>query len=165
VSAAPHTAAAALAHRHPSDEETPNAIGAIPPAIGGGPSEGTPNVRTLSTADVEAVADAILDRLDERRIGPLYVDAAEAARTLSVSVDYVREHAAELGGQRVGSGPRAPLRFEVRALAESLTPCSASRGTEGTDTRTGKPKARRRTRTTATSAPDLLPITPPRYAP
>lgn len=34
------------------------------------------------------------------------------ATELAVSADWVREHAAELGGMRTSDSPRAPLRFE-----------------------------------------------------
>jgi hypothetical protein len=36
----------------------------------------------------------------------------EVAAELTMSEDWVREHAAELGGIRMGKSPRAPLRFE-----------------------------------------------------
>jgi len=41
---------------------------------------------------------------------------AEVAAELNIGEDWVREHAAELGGIRAGRGPRAPLRFERRAI-------------------------------------------------
>ena len=40
----------------------------------------------------------------------------QAAELLSMSEDWVREHAAELGGIRTSDGPRAPLRFEPRRI-------------------------------------------------
>jgi len=39
------------------------------------------------------------------------VDAASVAEHLGVSRDYVYEHADDLGARRLGSGPRARLRF------------------------------------------------------
>ncbi len=42
---------------------------------------------------------------------------AEVAAEIRMSEDWVREHAAELGGYRV-SGPRSPLRFEREAIAD-----------------------------------------------
>jgi len=41
---------------------------------------------------------------------------ADVAHELAMSEDWVREHAPELGGYRVG-GPRSPLRFEPGEIA------------------------------------------------
>ncbi len=41
---------------------------------------------------------------------------AEVAAELNIGEDWVREHAADLGGIRAGRGPRAPLRFERSAI-------------------------------------------------
>jgi len=40
------------------------------------------------------------------------------AELLAVSEDFVREHAAELGGIRMGHGSRSPLRFELARIEE-----------------------------------------------
>lgn len=46
------------------------------------------------------------------------VDAATVADALGISRDWVYAHAQELGGARVGAGPRGRLRFDLnRALA------------------------------------------------
>lgn len=46
------------------------------------------------------------------------VDAATVADKLGVSRDYVHDRAAELGAIRLGSGPKARLRFDLeRVLA------------------------------------------------
>lgn len=57
--------------------------------------------------------------------GPL-VTAAELADLLAVSRDYVYEHADELGALRLGSGPKARLRFDPAAVREAMT-CSVSK--------------------------------------
>lgn len=48
--------------------------------------------------------------------GPAMIDTAEAARRLGFSVDYVREHAIELGGRKLSEGPKAPWRFDPANL-------------------------------------------------
>jgi hypothetical protein len=52
---------------------------------------------------------------------PELIDAAEAARRLGVSRDYVYRHAAELGVVRIGSGPKSPLRFDPATVRERVT--------------------------------------------
>ncbi|HEX3361814.1 MAG TPA: hypothetical protein VHS74_12540 [Solirubrobacterales bacterium] len=42
---------------------------------------------------------------------------AEVAAEVRMSADWVREHAAELGGVRAGRTCRAPLRFEPEGIA------------------------------------------------
>jgi hypothetical protein len=42
----------------------------------------------------------------------------QVAELLVVSEDFVREHAAELGGIRMGHGQRSPLRFESARIEE-----------------------------------------------
>lgn len=42
----------------------------------------------------------------------------QVANALAVSDDWVREHAAELGGIRLSDGPRSPLRFEPGAIED-----------------------------------------------
>lgn len=61
------------------------------------------------------------------RIAEDLVDARRVAQVLAVRPQWVREHAGELGGVRLGDGPKAPWRFEVREvlariLASQLPP-------------------------------------------
>ena len=75
---------------------------------------------TLTAADVDAIAARVVELLrDERRLA-LYVDTSAVARMLHVSGDWVRDHAAELGGIRVGDGPKGALRFDVRRVKVAL---------------------------------------------
>lgn len=76
-----------------------------------------------------ALADAVVERLapllasrDERPHGEL-VDAATLARLLGVSRSSVYAHAAELGAQRLGDGPRARLRFDVEVARAAMGCC------------------------------------------
>ena len=87
------------------------------------------------------------------------VTVAEVARYLNVSSDWIYSNADLLGARRLGSGPRARLRFSLAEIDERLTrPCSAHR--ESDEAQTREPAANRRRRRRAglgTTAP-LLPI-------
>jgi hypothetical protein len=86
------------------------------------------------------------------------VDAVRVAEHLGVSRDFVYEHAVELGARRLGSGPRARLRFDLAEVDSRLTSCSRSRGSEEAGSRTvERVRRRRRTSGLGTSVP-LLPI-------
>jgi len=52
------------------------------------------------------------------------VDAAVVAEFLSVDRSYVYEHASKLGALRLGSGPRARLRFDLDEVRRRLTACN-----------------------------------------
>jgi len=80
--------------------------------------------RSLTEDDVEAIADATV-----RRLAPLVahipatfalVDARELAVELGVSTDYVYAHAQELGAMRLGSGPKARIRFDLDRARHAL---------------------------------------------
>jgi hypothetical protein len=82
-----------------------------------------------------------------------WVDAQALADMLGVSRDFVYEHADELDARRLGSGPRARLRFDVqKALA-----CYAVKESKPA---TPAPKAapRRRRRGRSGTSVELLPI-------
>jgi hypothetical protein len=49
------------------------------------------------------------------------VDVAEAADMLSVSPEWVRDHAADLGAVRLRDGARSPLRFDPEQLRAYVT--------------------------------------------
>lgn len=52
---------------------------------------------------------------------PPLVDAATLARLLGVGRDFVYSHADELGALRLGSGPKARLRFDPDTARAALT--------------------------------------------
>lgn len=94
----------------------------------------------LAGVDVDLLVDLVAERVAERvveRLGavrpPLadadperLVDAAALARRLGVDRGWVYRHARELGAVRLGSGPRAPLRFPQDATpAAAPTPAAA----------------------------------------
>jgi hypothetical protein len=80
--------------------------------------------RTLTNADVEAIVDALARRVVEivgaRSAIFGLVDACELAEDLGVSIDYVYAHATELGAMRLGSGPKARIRFDLHGARQAL---------------------------------------------
>lgn len=88
----------------------------------------------LTVDDVEAIAEATARKLAEIVGGlPTFglVDARELAEGLGVSIDYVYAHATELGAMRLGSGPKARIRFDLdraRQALEARTGRSNGRG-------------------------------------
>jgi hypothetical protein len=103
----------------------------------------------LATVDVEAVAARLADAVAGGLPARGYVDTATVAAFLSVSQDWVRRHAAELGAIRVGDSPRGPLRFDVRRVQGAVE-----------RRRLGPPPERRRRRPGPARAADveLLPL-------
>lgn len=82
---------------------------------------------------------------------PQLVDATTLATRLGVSRDYVYAHAEELGGRRIGSGPRGRLRFDLHQALAAWT------------TQPDKPTARQALPPPArprrpSSCPSLLPV-------
>jgi len=86
------------------------------------------------------------------------VDARTLAGYLGVTVAYVYDHADELGARRLGSGPKARLRFSVAEVDSRLTACSASRESRSPDSGMVEPKPRRRRSSGLGSGAELLPI-------
>ena len=82
------------------------------------------------------------------------MDASELARHLGVTRAWVYQHAGELGAVRVGSGPRARMRFDVQSAKEAL-----GAGERLTPARPRTAKTRPPSSPAGRSAP-LLPITP-----
>jgi hypothetical protein len=78
--------------------------------------------RILTDGDVEAIAEATAARLAEIVSAGTFalVDARQLARDLGVSLDYVYAHATELGAMRLGSGPKARIRFDLDRAREAL---------------------------------------------
>jgi hypothetical protein len=80
--------------------------------------------RVLSDSDVEAIAEATAVKLAEIVSGTpgtfALVDARQLARDLGVSLDYVYAHATELGAMRLGSGPKARIRFDLDRARQAL---------------------------------------------
>jgi len=79
---------------------------------------------TLSAGDVDAIAEATARKLAElvadrgKTFG--LVGPRELAEGLGVSLDYVYAHATELGAMRLGSGPKARIRFDLDGARRAL---------------------------------------------
>jgi hypothetical protein len=80
--------------------------------------------RLLTDSDVEAIAEATATKLAEiGRAAPgtfALLDARQLAGELGVSLDYVYGHASELGAMRLGSGPKARIRFDLDRARQAL---------------------------------------------
>ncbi len=82
------------------------------------------------------------------------VDAATLAAELGVSRDCVYTHANELGGERIGDGPRGRLRFDLDQALAAWTSRSASQEPQGPPV----PAAARSRRRQAGGDTRLLPV-------
>jgi hypothetical protein len=82
---------------------------------------------------------------------------AELAAWLSVDRSYVYAHAEELGVLRLGTGPRARLRFDREEVARRLSTCSKGRESNSPDPAQDAGKRRRRRKSLGTGG-ELLPI-------
>jgi hypothetical protein len=98
--------------------------------------------------DIDAVAICVVELLrEERLVKPAHVDAAELARRLGRSRDWVYEHADELGALRT-DGKRSRLLFDVNEAVARM---------RREPPMPEPPPAKRLTRRT-TSGVELLPI-------
>ena len=83
----------------------------------------------LASEDVEAIAEATARKLTEvaRELPRTFalVNARELAIELGVSLHYVYAHASELGAMRLGSGPKARIRFDLDRARQALEARSA----------------------------------------
>lgn len=66
---------------------------------------------------------------------------AQVAELLSVSEDYVRTHAADFGGFRLGSSPRGPLRFDRALVMAELERSRLPATTASPRRRPGRPRS------------------------
>jgi len=119
----------------------------------------------LDAETIEAIAGQTAARVMEMLQGQArshdLVDAARLAQALGVSRDTVYAHVTELGGRRIGAGPRGRLRFDLDAALERWTCRSV-----GERSPSGKAPAQARTpparrRRPAGSGEQLLPIRGP----
>jgi hypothetical protein len=89
------------------------------------------------------------------------VDAQTVARALGVSRDCVYAHAAELGGQRIGDGPRGRLRFDLDRALEAWTSRPHSEESQEPETPAVPRRSAQRSRKRMGSGPALLPVKGP----
>jgi hypothetical protein len=104
-------------------------------------------VGRLRPEDVRRIAEATADVLAERGLiapaAPELVDAREVARRFSLTADFVRRHAADLGGVKVSDRPKAPWRFDPAEVAVRLSAFSAAERPEARDPSPSPAPARR----------------------
>lgn len=118
----------------------------------------------LSDAQLDALADRIAERLrvtDDASCpseAPRLVDARAVAHAIGISRDAVYAHAEQLGGHRVGDGPRGRLRFDLDRALAAWTSRSSSKESHQPKTPTTTGSSPRRRRQGMGSSPDLLPI-------
>jgi hypothetical protein len=89
---------------------------------------------TLDGDDIDAIAERAAHRVVQllERPGPgayQLLDPKNLAMALNVSLDYVYAHAADLGAMRLGDGPKARLRFDLRTAQRAM--CARSQTTSG----------------------------------
>jgi hypothetical protein len=132
---------------------------------------------TLSDDQLDAIAERIAAKLaaqakqdeawlgsreaEQRRRAPAHdplVDAATLACALGVSRDWVYAHAVELGGQRIGAGPRGRLRFDLDRALEAWTSRSESGGSRKDEAPAQTRISHRARSPRMGSGPELLPI-------
>ena len=111
----------------------------------------------LDDPQLEALAGRVAELVAERvpARGAL-VDAQAVAVYLDVQADWVRDHAALLGGRRLGEGPKAPFRFDLDEVDERLA-CSSSRGADPAAGRAAAPVQRHRRRRRLGTRPVVVP--------
>jgi hypothetical protein len=98
---------------------------------------------------VEAIAHRVVEVLGTPPARHGLVDAATVAAALGVSRHCVYAHADELGGQRIGDGPRGRLRFDLVTALEGWMHRSSRRGS-------ALPEIRNPDRESTVAAPDDL---------
>ena len=106
---------------------------------------------------VDAVARRVVELLREEgavpRDGPRLLTVAAVSQEFGVSTDWLYTNARPLGAIRLGSGPRARLRFDRATIADRIAKVASNASRERSSWRG---KRRRGTPTGADS--DLLPI-------
>ena len=106
---------------------------------------------------VDAVARRVVELLREEgavsREGPRLLTVAAVSEEFGVSTDWVYANAGRLGAIRLGSGPRARLRFERATIAERIAKVASHAARERSSQR-----GKRRRGTRAGADGDLLPI-------
>lgn len=121
----------------------------------------------LPADQLAELADLVAERLAAAPAAPprdQLVSAAVVADAIGMTAPWVREHAAELGGRRMGDGPRPRWRFELQRAVDAFAASTARSAGERSPTAQPAPSAartRRRRPATGTGV-ELLPLRAPR---
>jgi hypothetical protein len=108
----------------------------------------------LPDAELRRLARFIATELEALQgLQPTLLTAAEVANQYGVSRGWVYKHAHELGGQRLGTGPKARLRFLAPEVQRCLRDLQGSNGDTPRPSRVGRVPV------------ELLPIGPRRTGP
>jgi hypothetical protein len=107
---------------------------------------------------VDRIAERVATLLHAEPARVSLVDAATLAHALGVSRDCVYAHAAELGGQRIGDGPRGRLRFDLDTALSAWTSRSTSRESQPSQTPVDTGTSARHKRDRLGTSRELLPI-------
>lgn len=94
--------------------------------------------------DVDAVAERLAEVARSARPVDAFVDAQHLADELGVDRGWVYANAERLGAMRLGTGPRARLRFDVERAQEALTATSVRDDASGDKSRTTRRRGRPR---------------------
>src|ERR1700731_2784567 len=88
------------------------------------------SIDRLHPADLEALAEMTAERLATKLLATAgspappsertMLDPKALAKRLGVSAGYVYEHAVELGGVKIGTGPKARWRFDPGRASEAI---------------------------------------------
>lgn len=114
----------------------------------------------LDQASIDAIARRVVELLGglPGRARLPARTAGEIAEQLGTSAEWVRANADELGGVRLGGGPKAPLRFDPEVVLEQLTARSASGRSEAPARRRTKPRTAPRPSASGGHSAPLLPV-------
>jgi len=92
--------------------------------MGGGATAARTSARAPNGApdgdQTEAIARRVAALLAERPEVPRYLNTGAVAEMVGMSEHWVREHAAELGGSRLGDGERGCLRFDPEVVRAAI---------------------------------------------
>jgi hypothetical protein len=134
---------------HPSHPRMP---------VPGPPGVTAPELTLRERMLVDAIAERLAGLLRETSARVGLVDAATVAAALNVTRDCVYVHAAELGGKRIGSGPRGRLRFDLDQALAAWTSRSQSKESHRPESPASASPSAGRKRKRKGSSGGLLPI-------
>jgi hypothetical protein len=120
---------------------------------------GVATVLALEPAQLASlIATAVADALAGSRPASPWVSAERVAQHLDTDRNFVYEHWRELGGVKLGDGPRGRLRFKL----SDVDACLSGRSPDEPGSPVVEPNRRRRRRQptgpVASAVPDLLPV-------